>query len=133
MSVLVLVCLLSLRHNSHWTLTFIAFPAWIWTLVGVGRTPFGRATDRGLIFAGAIPCMVVHARYAIRLGLGWQQVWYQILALSTGMFTLSGYLLSTATAALGIRFLTIQSCREETEGNSSTPSMKHKSGSAATL
>jgi hypothetical protein len=47
--------------------------------------------------------------YAVRLGLGWKLAWYEILALSTGMFTFTGFLLASAAIGLGLRFFVIQS------------------------
>jgi len=113
LSLLITVCLFALQHNSYWALTFIAFPAWIWTLVGVGEKHGGRVASRIMILGGGVPCVVVHALYAARLGLGRKLIWYEVLALSTGMLTTSGYLLGAATVALGIRFLAIQTYRGE--------------------
>jgi len=55
----------------------------------------------------------VTAHYAGKLGLGWKIFWYQILAISTGLFTIKGVLVAIATASLGLRFLAIQSYPRE--------------------
>ena len=38
MSAPVTISVLALQHNSYWAVTFIAFPAWMWSLIGKGKT-----------------------------------------------------------------------------------------------
>ncbi len=109
-TMLVLICFLALRHNSYWAVSFIAVPAWIWILIGHGRGKGQRVLNRIWILAGGIPTVAIQFLFAARMGLKWKLAWYEVLALSTGMFPLMGYLLAVAIFALGIRFLTIQSC-----------------------
>jgi hypothetical protein len=51
-----------------------------------------RRADILIVAAGALYFMV-SCSYAARLCLGWKLVWYQILAVSTGMFSWGGYLI----------------------------------------
>jgi hypothetical protein len=65
--------------------------------------------NRILIAAAAIPYFGLVWVCSSRLDLGWDFVWYQVLALSTGLFTKAAYFLATGIIAIGIRFLAIQS------------------------
>lgn len=106
---LLVVSLLALAHNSYWAVSFLALPAWIWALVEIGRGPGARTVNRIGILAAGIPYYVVLILYSSRMELGWHMVWYHILALTTGMFSQTGFLLAIAAIAIGIRFLMIQS------------------------
>jgi hypothetical protein len=103
----VVVC--SLRYNAYWAVTFLVLPAWLWGLVGAGQGPGGRAANRMIILAAGIPYYMISSSFASRLGLGWKLVWYEVLALSTGLFHGQAFLLAALVFALGIRFLAIQS------------------------
>ncbi len=60
------------------------------------------------LLAAAIPYIAALWIYVSRLGMGRNIIWYQVLALSTGMFFTAGFFLWAAAIALGIRFLAIQ-------------------------
>ena len=98
----------SFIYNPYWASLFFVLPAWIWTLAGHGKTLSRRVLNRALILAaGMIYCAVLWMSIS-RLGMGWNFVWYQVLALSNGLFTKTAYFLATAVIAIGIRFLAIQ-------------------------
>ncbi len=99
----------ALEYNSYWATVFLAFPAWIWALAGSKRTTGGRLVNRILIFSAGIPYYAALVVFALRLHMSWNFVWYQVLALSNGLFTKTAYCLATAIIAIGIRFLAIQS------------------------
>ena len=103
----VLVC--ALRYNPYWAVTFLLLPAWLWCLIGAGRGPGERAANRMIILAAGVLFYTVSGAYASRLFLGWKLVWYEVLALSTGMFQWQAFLLASFAVAAGIRFLAIQS------------------------
>ncbi|HYK88483.1 MAG TPA: M28 family peptidase, partial [Acidobacteriota bacterium] len=103
------VVLIALLHNGYWAVTFLALPVWIWMLISFSPGAGGRAANRLCIMAAGVPCYVIEWLYATRLGLGWKLAWYEILALSTGLFTFSGFLLASAAISLGVRFFVIQS------------------------
>ena len=103
-----IVLALAFAHNAYWTVTFLLLPAWIWGLVGASRGKLGRIANRLWILAAGIPCYLVSIFYASRQDLGWKVIWYQVLALSTGVITLQGFLLAAASIALGIRFMAVQ-------------------------
>jgi hypothetical protein len=105
---LLAVSLLALAYNSYWAVSFLALPAWIWTLVGIGDRPGACTVNRVWILAAGIPCYVMLLLFSSRMELGWDMVWYFILALTMGMFTQTGFLLAVAAIAIGIRFLMIQ-------------------------
>ncbi len=109
LGILVVVVISALHHNAYWAVTFLALPAWIWMLVGFSRGTGGRVANRIWVVAAGIPCYAVEVLYARCLGLGWKLAWYEILALSTGMFTLTGFLLASATFSVGLRLFVIQS------------------------
>jgi hypothetical protein len=106
--ILALLVLLGFLHNPYWTVTFLVLPAWIWALVERGDGAGARAANSIWILAAAVVYYMVTAAYAARLGLGWKILWYEVLAISTGLFTFPGYLLASAAFALAIRFVTIQ-------------------------
>jgi len=109
LALLTVVAIAALLYNTYWAVSFLALPAWVWMLVGLGQGVGGRAANRICILAAGIPCFLVQTLYAERLGLGWKLAWYEILALSTGMFTLTAFLLAAAAVSLGLRLLVIQS------------------------
>jgi hypothetical protein len=108
-----LVCIIAaaLRYNSYWAVLFLLFPAWIWSLVGIGKGHGGSWANRFWIVAAGIPYYAIAAFYISSLQLGWKALWYNVLSLSTGIFTLEGFLIATATIAVGLRLLAIQSIR----------------------
>jgi hypothetical protein len=99
----------ALFYNAYWAVSFLTLPAWIWALVGPGRGPGGRAANRVMILTAGVLYYALSCSYAARLCVGWKLFWYEILALSTGMFRGQAFLLSMAMFALAIRFLAIQS------------------------
>ena len=105
---LIITAILALLHNSYWAATFLSLPCWIWTLVGYSPHREKRILNWIWILAAGIPCCALLWLLAPRFGLSLNLVWYQILALNTGLFSGSGYFLGAFTAALGIRFMIIQ-------------------------
>ncbi len=99
----------ALVYNSYWAVSFVALPAWFWAIAGPADSTGGRAANRLWIAAAGIVYYLASAAYAARLGLGWKLLWYEVLALSTGMFHFTGYLLAALVCALGLRFIAIQS------------------------
>jgi hypothetical protein len=106
----IFVCVISaaLHYNPYWAVLFLLLPAWIWSLVGMGKGYGGSSANALWIIAAGIPYYAVIAFYSSSLNLGWKAIWYNVLCLSTGMLTLEGFLLSAATLAIGIRLLAIQ-------------------------
>ncbi len=99
------IVVLALAYNSYWAATMLALPCWIWCLAGGGSGWNARLRHWAWILAGAIPCCMVAADFASRFGMGPNAVWYQILALNTGLFSAAGFFLGIAAAAIGVRFL----------------------------
>jgi hypothetical protein len=109
MTVLFAVVVVGLRYNRYWTVTFLALPAWIWGLTGLGKGSGGRVGNRIWIGASGMVFYILVIWCATRLELGWKVVWYAILASSTGMFSSTGILLGVAAFGLGLRLVAIQS------------------------
>jgi hypothetical protein len=107
--ILGLVTFCALLYNPYWAVTFLLLPAWLWGLVGAGRGPGGRAANRMIILAAGILYYTVSGAYAARLFMGWKLIWYEVLALSTGLFQWQAFLLASLVIAVGIRLLAIQS------------------------
>jgi hypothetical protein len=105
---LIIAAALALGRNSYWAFTFLMLPSWIWALAGPGRQTAGRARSRVWILAAGIPYYLTLWLFGPALDPGWNSLWYQVLALSTGLFTAGGYFLWAVVVALGIRFLAIQ-------------------------
>jgi hypothetical protein len=108
LGILLILVVLALLNNSYWASAFFVLPAWIWPLAGCGRSFFRKIGNGIWIFAAGVVYYAALWMFASRLELGWNFLWYQVLALSTGLFSATGYLLGAAIIALGIRFLTIQ-------------------------
>ena len=108
---LIITAASALAYNSYWASAFLLLPAWIWALAGAG----GRLTERVKnwiwIAAAGIPYCLALWILPPEPGIAWNSVWYQVLALSNGLFTSGGYFLGAAAAALGVRFLAIQNHR----------------------
>lgn len=109
LGILLIVVVLALIHNAYWAVGFLVLPAVVWGLVGLGKGPGERAANRILILAAGILYVMVSCSWASRLCLGWKLIWYEVLAIGTGMFSVQGYLLSAAIFALCTRFLVVQS------------------------
>jgi hypothetical protein len=109
LALLVVVLVLAFTYNSYWTATFLLLPSLIWGLIGPGATIGARAANRILILAAGVPYAFLLIGAARGMGLGWNMIWFQMLAFSTGLFTLIAYCLATAAVALGVRLLAIQS------------------------
>jgi hypothetical protein len=109
MTVLLGVIVVGLGHNRYWTVTFLALPAWIWGLTGLGKGSGGRVGNRIWIGASGMVFYIFVIWCAARLELGWRVVWYAILASGTGMFSPTGVLLGVAAVGLGLRLVAIQS------------------------
>jgi hypothetical protein len=99
----------ALLYNAYWAVTFIALPVWVWMLIGMSRGAGGRVANCLMVIVAGMPYFMVEVLSSIRLGLGWKLAWYQLLALSTGMFTLTAFLLASGTIGVGVRFMAIQS------------------------
>jgi hypothetical protein len=108
LGLMLIVVGMGLAHNPYWALIFLLLPAWIWAFAGCSQTVRQRLGNWVWILAAGIPYYAALWMYASRLGMSWNFIWYQVLALNTGMFTAAGYFLGAAAIALGIRFLAIQ-------------------------
>ncbi len=108
LALMLLIVALALRNNSYWATTFLLIPAWIWALVGVARTRMEQVRNGLLILAAGALYYILLAYYAGRLEMGWNFIWYQVLAFSSGLFAASSCFLAAFTIVIGIRFLVIQ-------------------------
>jgi len=108
LSLLLLIVALSLWNNSYWATAFVLLPAWIWALVENARTRMEQVGNGFLLVAAGVPYYALLGYYAGRLEMGWNFIWYQVLAFSSGLFATSSCLLAAFTVALCIRFLVIQ-------------------------
>ncbi|HSW39534.1 MAG TPA: M28 family peptidase [Acidobacteriota bacterium] len=106
---LLITVFFALLHNTYWAMTFMLLPAWLWTIIGNGETAGKRLINRVWVLVAAVPCMIALVWFASGLGLGLNFIWYQILALTTGLFSTSGFFIGALAVALGLRFLAIQS------------------------
>ncbi|MEJ2245738.1 MAG: M28 family peptidase [Acidobacteriota bacterium] len=105
---LLVTAILALLHNSYWAVTFLTLPCWIWGLVGHSRHSNKRILHWIWILAAGLPCFAILWLLGPRFGISLNLIWYQILALSTGLFSATGYILGAAATAIGIRFMVIQ-------------------------
>jgi hypothetical protein len=108
LGLMLIIVVLALLYNSYWAVAFLLIPAWTWALVGCGQTIGERLRNSICILAAGIPYFAALAIYSVRLEMKWSFIWYQVLSLSTGLFSPAAFYLGMAAAALGIRFLAIQ-------------------------
>lgn len=108
LAILALIVVLALAYNSYWAIIFLLFPAWIWAAIDLGKTTAKRIQHGIMILAAALPFCLAMWMYYAQQDLGWNFFWYHIIALGSGMFTVSGYYLGIAGIVVGIRFLVIQ-------------------------
>jgi hypothetical protein len=108
LGLMLILVFLALLYNSYWATTFLLLPAWMWALIKSAKT-LGKRLGNGIcILAAGIPYFAVLFMYASRLDMSWNFVWYQVLALNSGLFTGIGFLLGAAAISIGIRFIAIQ-------------------------
>ncbi len=108
LGLLIIIVALALIYNSYWAVVFLLLPAWIWPMVDRGRTPGERIRNALLIVAAGIPFCAAMWAFCSRFGLSWNLLWYQVLALASGLFTTAGYYLGIAGISIGVRFLVLQ-------------------------
>lgn len=108
LSLMLIAVILGLFYNPWWATLFFVLPAWIWALTGRGATSRARAANAILIVAAGAVYYLTLVTYASRLGLRWNFIWYQVIALGDGLFSMTAYFLATAVVAIGIRLLVIQ-------------------------
>jgi hypothetical protein len=107
LALLLIGTLLGLFYNPYWATFFFVLPAWTWAMADPGKTPV--LCLRIMILWTGITYYAALLIYASRLDLGWNFIWYQVIALSNGLFSNAAYFLATTVIAIGIRFLVIQS------------------------
>jgi hypothetical protein len=95
-------------YNSYWAVAFLSLPAWIWVLVEKGRCARSRLLKAALILPAGLPWFALTTHYPHFPGVGWPMIWFEILALSTGMFTLVAYFLAAMMVAIGLRLAALQ-------------------------
>jgi hypothetical protein len=105
---MLILAFLAYLKNSYWATAFLLLPAWIWALVGHAYTRTEQVRNGLLILAAGIPYYAALAFYSGRLELGWNFIWYQVLAFSSGLFATSSCFMGIAAVVIGIRFLVIQ-------------------------
>lgn len=108
LALMLIIVVPALLRNSYWATSFLLLPAWVWALVGPGRSRTDRLRNAVWVLLAGVPYYAALWIYSSRLDLGWNYIWYQVLALSSGLFPASGFMLGSAAVALGIRFLVIQ-------------------------
>jgi hypothetical protein len=113
LGLMIITVALALCYNSYWATVYLALPAWIWALVGSHQAWMKRIRNRLWILEAGIPYYAFLWIYARKLQMSWNFIWYQVLALSTGLFSAQGYLLGIAAISIGIRFLAIQTHARE--------------------
>jgi hypothetical protein len=109
---LLVTAVLAFFYNPYWAVSFLLVPAWIWALLQASCSTGARIRNWILIAAAGIPYFVFLWVFASDLGMSWNFIWYQIIAVGTGLFTESAFFLWAATITLGIRFLAIQLHRQ---------------------
>ena len=100
-------------YNSYWTVVFLSLPAWVWVLVDRGRSVTSRLLKAVLVAAAGLPWFALTCYYSRILDVGWRIVWYEILALSTGMFSAAAYFLTGMMVATGLRLAVLQFIRSQ--------------------
>ena len=110
-TVLMAVIAVGICYNSYWAVTFLTLPAWIWVLTDRGRSMTHRLLKAALVVGAGLPWFALTAYYSRFMDVGWKMVWYEILALSTGMFSPAAYFLTGIMVAIGLRLVALQFAR----------------------
>jgi len=105
------VVALGIFYNSYWAVAFLTLPAWVWALTGQGRSLAARALNAVLIVLAGLPWFAATVYCSHFLDVGWGMVWFEILALSTGMFSPTAYFLTAMMIAIGLRLASLQFVR----------------------
>jgi hypothetical protein len=113
LTVVMATVVLGICYNSYWTVVFLSLPAWVWVLVERGRSFKPRLLNAVLVAAAGLPWFALTCYYPRFLDVGWRIVWYEILALSTGMFSPAAYFLTGMMVATGLRLAVLQFIRSQ--------------------
>jgi hypothetical protein len=113
LTVLTAIVALGIIYNSYWAVAFLFLPAWVWVMAEQGRSATSRLLRGSFIVAAGLPWYALTVHYSHFLRAGWRMVWYEVLALSTGMFTPAAYFLTAMMVAAGIRLAALQFIRED--------------------
>ncbi len=108
LTVLMATATLGICYNSYWAVAFLALPAWLWVLTDRGRSVKSRLLKAALVVSAGVPWFALMGWSSRFLDAGWRLVWYEILALSTGMFTPVAYFLTAMMVAIGLRLAALQ-------------------------
>jgi hypothetical protein len=108
LGVMLVLSALGLLYNTFWAAAFFAVPALVWPLVGRGKGTGRRVANRIVIAAAGAPWYFMTAIVALALGVGWKVLWFEVLAMSTGMFRPAGVVLAIGVIATGARLVAIQ-------------------------
>jgi len=111
--ILAVTVLLAVAYNPFWAAIVFIAPGILWPLPqsrnnaepGTGKRIFNIVC----IAAAMVPACLALCWLAAKLGFGWNFLWYQTLALTTGLFSPFAYFAGTALIAVGIRFMVISS------------------------
>lgn len=121
LGLLLINVIVALFYNHYWAVVFLLLPAWMWGLTDRGRSAGRRVGMCLLVLAAGLPYLVILFMYGSGMQLGWNFIWYQLLALGNGMFTRTGFFVATASVALGIRFMAIQMRKQASQVSQEQP------------
>ncbi len=110
-TVLMAAIAVGIFYNSYWAVTFLTLPAWIWVLTDRGRSVTHRLLKAALVIAAGLPWFALTVCYSRFLDVGWRIIWYEILALGTGLFSPTAYFLTGIVVAIGLRLVALQFAR----------------------
>jgi hypothetical protein len=113
LTVVMATVVLGIYYNSYWAVVFLSLPAWVWVLVERGRSFTSRLLMAVLVAAAGLPWFALTCYYSRFLDMGWRIVWFEILALSTGMFSPAAYFLTGMMVATGLRLAVLQFIRSQ--------------------
>jgi hypothetical protein len=117
LTAMIAVVVLAICYNSYWAVAFLSLPAWIWVLTGEGRSLASQTLNAVLIILAGLPWYAATVHYSHFLDIGWGMVWFEILALSTGIFSPAAYFLTAMMAAIGLRLAALQFVRSSSQGS----------------
>jgi hypothetical protein len=113
LTVVIATVVLGICYNSYWAVVFLSLPAWVWVLVERGRSVTSRLLRAALVASAGLPWFALTCHYSRFLDVGWRIAWYEILALSTGMFSPAAYFLTGMMVATGLRLAVLQFIRSQ--------------------
>lgn len=107
LALLLAIAAVALIDNPFGAVTFLVLPAVLWIHIEPGGSVLRRLWTGLLVAAGFLALAALMWQYAQVLEIGWAILWYLMMGVAYGQFSLLRIVLALATAAIGLRLLAV--------------------------